>query len=62
MNQLQRKIVAQLKVERLTPQELSQKMQHDVQELILELGTLEILGVVHREAGNRFYLPIMARQ
>lgn len=62
LNQLQRKIVAQLKVERLTPQELSQKMQHDVQELILELGTLEILGVVHREAGNRFYLPIMARQ
>lgn len=62
LNQLQREMVALLKRERLTPQELSEKLPHDVNELITELGTLEILGVVAREAGNRFYLPITARQ
>lgn len=59
---LQEKIVAQLKLERMNPQELSEKLGCSSGELLTELGTLEILGVVQREAGNRFYLPLSARQ
>ena len=62
LNPLQNKIVSFLKLERLNPQELSQKLQCDPKDLLTELGTLEILGVVSREAGNRFYLPLQARQ
>ena len=59
---LQGRIVAQLKKERLTPQEIADKLECTPCEIITEIGTLEILGVVSREAGNRFYLPISARQ
>ena len=60
---LQKRIVAVLKTEPLTQQEIEQKLT-DISpvDLMTELGTLEILGVVHREAGNRFHLPILAGQ
>lgn len=61
LTSFQNAIVSQLRLERLTPQELAQKLQCDASELIAELGTLEILGVISREAGNRFYLPLAAR-
>lgn len=62
LNPFQSKIVSVLKLERLNPQEISQKLQCDPKDLLTELGTLEILGVICREAGNRFYLPLSARQ
>lgn len=54
---LQYGIVEQLEVESLSPHEISTKMNVSENEIITELGTLEILGVVEREAGNRFHLP-----
>ncbi len=62
LNSLQGKIVRELETERLNPQEIAQKLNLDPTAVITELGTLEILGVVSREAGNRFYLPLAARQ
>ncbi len=59
---LQQKMVQALQTERLTPQEIAQIVHEDPTQIITELGTLEIMGVVYREAGNRFYLPITARQ
>ena len=61
LNPVQRKIVAQLRLQELTPQEIAEASQLPVSEVITELGTLEILGVVAREAGNRFHLPLAAR-
>ena len=58
LSPLQRDIVALLRIERLYPQDIAHKLQRDSTEIITELGALEILGVVQREAGNRFYLPI----
>lgn len=61
LNDLQRKIVAQLRIQALAPQEIADAIGHSAGEVITELGTLEILGVVTREAGNRFHLPISAK-
>ena len=58
---VQQKIVAQLRIQELTPQEIAELAALPVNDVITELGTLEILGVVAREAGNRFHLPIAAR-
>ena len=58
----QRKIVDCLRRESMDMQQLSQALSLSAAQLIPEMGTLEILGVVRREAGNRFYLPIGARQ
>ena len=60
LNEVQRKIVSQLKLQELTPQEIADFTALSVQDIITELGTLEILGVVAREAGNRFHLPIIS--
>ena len=59
---VQKKIVAQLRIQELTPQELAQACDLPVNDVITELGTLEIVGVVTREAGNRFHLPLAARE
>lgn len=62
LNAVQKQIVKQLRIQELTPQEIAETSSIDVQDVITELGTLEILGVVVREAGNRFHLPIMAKK
>ena len=51
-----------LHVEPVGMQELSERLQMDPAQLMTELGTLEIMGVIRREAGNRFYLPLAARK
>lgn len=61
INHLQKKIVELLRMQEMSPQELADATGSPVNEIITELGTLEILGVVIREAGNRFHLPIAAR-
>lgn len=61
LNAVQRKIYEQLRVQELTPQELADAAGLQVNDVIIELGTLEIMGVVAREAGNRFHLPLAAR-
>jgi len=43
------------------PQEIADASALSVADIMTELGTLEILGVVAREAGNRFYLPLSAK-
>lgn len=58
---VQQEIVDQLQIQELTPQEIAQAAALPVSEVITELGTLEILGIVTREAGNRFHLPIAAK-
>lgn len=62
LSPVQKKIVAQLRIQELTPQELAQACELPVNDVITELGTLEIVGVVTREAGNRFHLPLAARE
>ena len=60
LNEVQQKIVSQLKIQEATPQEVSELCDIPVQTIMTELGTLEILGVVIREAGNRFHLPLVS--
>lgn len=55
---VQKKIVDALKVESMNIEELSASTLENTDQLISELGILEILGRVTREAGNRFTLPI----
>lgn len=43
-------------------QQLSEALALPPSELITELGMLEISGIVRREIGNRFYLPLRARK
>ena len=62
LNAVQRQIFAQLRLQELTPQEIADATGLDVGEIIIELGTLEIEGVVRREAGNRFHLPLAAKE
>lgn len=62
LNPVQKKIVSKLRIQEMTAQELADATGIPVNDVITELGTLEILGVLSREAGNRFYLPIVARQ
>lgn len=61
LNDSQQKIVTQLRIQELTPQEIAQSTGLVVSDVITELGTLEILGVVERNAGNCFHLPLAAR-
>lgn len=58
----QQKIVSQLRIQELTPQEIAETAQLPMEDVITELGTLEIMGVVAREAGNRFHLPLAAKE
>ena len=46
----------------MTPQEIAEATGFSINDIITELGTLEIMGIVAREAGNRFYLPIAAKE
>jgi len=62
LTSLQSRIVKALKLEPLNAPELGQRLSDiHMDDLITELGSLEIMGVIAREAGNRFYLPIEAR-
>lgn len=58
----QQAIINRLHIEASTPQEIAEQTGMNASDIITELGTLEILGLVRREAGNRFYLPISAKQ
>lgn len=58
LSALQRNILNALKVESLDIEELSAAVFETTDRVISELGILEILGRVTREAGNRFTLPI----
>lgn len=60
LSALQKQIVSELRKEALTPQEISERTNISPGDMMTELGTLEILGAVVREPGNRFHLPIMA--
>lgn len=59
---VQQSIVSCLRVQPGTPQEIAQAAGLDVGNVISELGTLEILGIVERNAGNCFDLPLSAKQ
>lgn len=59
---LQHRIVDLLHVEALNIQELTERLKISENELFSEIGMLEILGVIEREAGNRFHLPLTAGQ
>lgn len=56
-----KRIVAHLARETLSPDELSQALGIPSDELIAELGMLEITGFIRREAGNRFALNADAK-
>lgn len=58
LTDIQREILRQLGVEALDVQELSRRLDRVGSELLGELGTLEILGLIRREAGNRFCLSL----
>lgn len=60
LNDVQKKIVAELKIQELTAQEIAQTTGLSLELVITEMGTLEILGVITRLAGNRFHLPLAA--
>ena len=60
LNDTQKKIVAALRIQELTAQELSETTALSLDLIFTELGTLEILGVITRGAGNRFHLPLTA--
>lgn len=51
-----------LRAEPLTPEELSRRLGQRPEQLIEELGMLEVLGMVRREAGNRYAVPLRAGQ
>lgn len=57
LTELQQRIVSLLQIEPLGSGEIALHTGNDENEIITELGTLEILGVIEREAGNRFRLP-----
>ena len=59
---VQQGILNQLEREALGISELSAALSISSSDVITEIGTLEIMGLVQREAGNRFRLPIAARQ
>lgn len=54
----QRSIIHALKVEPMNVEELQKQTGIDASALLSELGMLEIAGLIEREAGNRFVLPI----
>lgn len=54
----QAEILAALDAEPMGVDALSQKLQRSADELITDIGTLEIMGLVSREAGNRFTRPV----
>lgn len=62
LTHLQQQIVSQLHLEPCGSQAIAQALGANEADIITELGTLEIMGVARREAGNRFYLPIQAKQ
>lgn len=62
LSPLQQKIVQSLQIEPLFVTELAEKLKPTpMNDIITELGALEILGVISREAGNRFFLPVYSR-
>ena len=59
---LQQGVIACLRREPLGVHELASALNLSENDVITELGMLEILGFVQREAGNRFHLPVAARK
>lgn len=55
---LQGRMLDALRAEPMSADELSQRLGLASDALVTELGTLEIMGLVTREAGNRFACPI----
>lgn len=54
LTELQQRILALLAVEPLGAQALGERLRLDGSELLAELGTLEIMGLICRESGNCF--------
>lgn len=59
---IQHALVEQLRIESCGTAELAQALQMNENDVITEIGMLEIMGIVEREAGNRFRVPISSRQ
>lgn len=57
-NAIQDKIVSLLRIEPLRQDEIAGRLSIDDETLMVELGTMEIMGIIRREAGNRFSLPV----
>lgn len=58
--ELQQRLLDALAVEPLSAQELGQWLGLDSADLLAELGTLEVLGQICRESGNRFRRTLQA--
>lgn len=58
LNELQNRIYALLQTENMDSRQMSEKLQEDENNIITELGMMEINGMILREAGNLFRLPI----
>ena len=54
LTDLQQRILALLAVEALGAQALGERLKLDDTQLLAELGTLEVMGLICRETGNRF--------
>ncbi len=61
LSPVEAEIIAALETEPMTVEELSEKINQSMDELVTELGTMEIMGLVNREAGNRFAVPVSRR-
>ncbi|MCI5847415.1 MAG: DNA-processing protein DprA [Candidatus Limiplasma sp.] len=55
---LQSRIVDSLRIESMGEEQLAALLSIGDEELMAELGTMEILGLIKREAGNQFSLPV----
>lgn len=55
LTDLQQRILALLAVEALGAQALGERLKLDGTQLLAELGTLEVMGLICRETGNRFH-------
>ena len=60
LTDLQRRILDLLALEPLGAQELGERLMLDASRLLAELGTLEIMGLICRESGNRFRRTLQA--
>lgn len=60
-SETQKQIALLLKTESLTISDMADKLGIPEEKAVSEIGIMEILGTVEREAGNRFRLPIGGR-
>ena len=58
LSQPQRRIAAALSIEPLNAQELAKRLEMQDSDVLCELSLMEIMGVIRREAGSRYSLPL----